>query len=98
MSDRRVQGKGYSAARDRRIDGVAVTGVAGGQESDMPPSEPAGPREPDPLEPAHGHALDPADHRLLRGPAGSDGGMSCSCPPATPVTATPSIRRSRAAE
>jgi len=67
MSDRRVQGKGYSAARDRRIDGVAVTGVAGGQESDMPPSEPAGPREPDPLEPAHGHALDPADHRLLRG-------------------------------
>ena len=33
----------------------------------MPPSEPAGPRQPDPLEPAHGHALDAADHRLLRG-------------------------------
>ena len=32
-----------------------------------------------------------------RGPAGSDGGMSLYCPPATPIT-TPSIRRSRAAE
>ena len=67
MSDRRVQGEGYSAARDRRIGGVAVTGVAGGHESDMPPSEPAGARRADPLEPAHGHALDAADHRLLRG-------------------------------